>query len=73
MVTWTHYYDNAQVVIIPADIEATIEEVFGKPGLGIEDSTGLMDYDALTQAELDELTDEYVDWQDDVAWLRWGC
>lgn len=39
------------------DVDALIDEVFGKPGLGVEDSAGLVDYDA----ELEDLLDARAD------------
>jgi hypothetical protein len=57
-------YDDAEVVIVPADFEAWLDEQFGKPGLGVEDSCGLVDYDDT------ELEDARMDEQ---FWARGGC
>lgn len=54
-VQWMAYDDVA--VIVPADFEAWIDETFGKPQLGVEDSCGLVDYDA----EVEELVDARMD------------
>lgn len=44
MNTWTHYEGGTGVVIItPDDLDALIDEVYGKPGLGVDDSAGLFD------------------------------
>lgn len=47
------------------EVEATIDEVMGKPQLGVEDSAGLMDYDAEA--------DDYEDYLADVEFIRGGC
>jgi hypothetical protein len=51
-------YEDVEVVIVPADFEAWLDEQFGKPQLGIEDSCGLMDYDAEVQDLIDARMDE---------------
>lgn len=55
-------------LIAPAtddDLEALIDEVYGKPGLGVEDSAGLFDerYDARYDGSI----------EDDHDWIRGGC
>lgn len=74
MTTWTHTYDGAQVIIVPADIDDLIEEVFGKPGLGVEDSAGIVDYMPMSKREWrDAETEELCDGMDEEEWIRGGC
>lgn len=52
--------------VTDADLDALIDEVYGKPGLGVEDSAGLFDV-------ADEDTDEYEDdILDRLDWAKGG-
>lgn len=63
MITLTHYEGGTGVVIITlADLAAILEEANAKPGLGVQDSAGLMDYDDR----------EFGSIEDDYEWIRMG-
>lgn len=51
--------------LVDADVEALIEEVYGKPGLGVDDSAGLFD-------ETDCIADAYALGQQDQAVGRYA-
>lgn len=61
------HFDVAPLVsLVPPsddDVDALIDGVMGKPGLGVADSAGLFDYDEA----------EYGSIEDDHEWIRGGC
>lgn len=59
--------DDLTVAVLDADVDALIDEVYGKPGLGVEDSGGLVDVDHDAEA------DDYAEYMMDAEWLRGGC
>lgn len=56
------------VIVTDADIDALIEEVYAKPGLGVEDSAGLLD-----MVDYDEEAEDYEDYMADIEFWRRGC
>lgn len=63
--TINHLLTPAIETTTDAEVDALIDEVYGKPGLGVEDSAGLIDIDehdgAWYEAELQELIDGRLD------------
>lgn len=53
----------APVIVTDADLDALLDEVYGKPGLGVEGSAGLFDDDARYDGSI----------EDDYDWIRGGC
>lgn len=56
---WRDAPSSALASVSDADLDALLEEVYGKPGLGVEDSAGLIDVDY--DAELADLREGMLD------------
>lgn len=70
------------VVVTDADVDALVDEVFAKPGLGIQDSAGIVDAAAYFGFDDDAPSlglvfgpaDRYDGAiEDDADWIRQGC
>lgn len=64
--------------VTDADLDALIDEVYGKPGLGVEDSAGLFDDEPWPLQANERMGARYDDRydgciEDDHDWIRGGC
>lgn len=86
--TINHLLSPAVETVTDADVDALIDEVYGKPGLGVEDSAGLFDHaDDYAMGALKAVIDETSldpafyeaelqdlrDGMDDTDFFRHGC